>query len=552
MFTILVVDDSLTQLAVLKDALADKGYGVETACNGMEAITRVCHSPPDLILSDVMMPELNGYHLCRLLKNDPGTAHIPVILLTNLRERHDRFWGEKAGADRYLEKGKDLAPILEAVDTLLPDKPRAKDPGAPSPQRGVTAEDIQSRITAILDRLLYDSTISNEILKLTGLAHDVELLAREFLGFLSVISDFSAAGLLLREGRDKYLLCLRIIEDVPEDFVEQCKKEILARAGLSDLNQSRIRFIRFRDEQPAPSRTEGGFRILFNQPVIDHNELLASVSLFDTRPRRLGEGTRHALDVATQRFLIVSRYLRKFKEIEEVKADFVSMLVHDMRSPLTSIKGFTDVLAEGILGSVTEDQKGAFRNIQSGSDRLLMLIEDILDLSKLEAGKMKIDVIPLQILPLAERAITDLSALFKEKDMVVCIDVPEELPYVSADGKQLARVLTNLLTNAAKFTSQGGRITLHAAEPSACPTEALDSCLQVSVTDNGPGIPADQQGKLFGRYQQLASATMFRKGTGLGLAICKEIIGLHGGEIWVESPLTDEGGSRFAFTLPLA
>lgn len=551
MFKILVVDDSLTQLAVLKDALAEKGHEVETAQNGMEAINRICHSPPDLILSDVMMPELNGYHLCRLLKNDPGTADIPVILLSNLRERHDRFWGEKAGADRYLEKGKDLAPILEAVETLLPDKPRTNSQGIPSLQ-GPNTENIQSRITGILDRLLYDSTISNEILKLTGLAHDVELLAREFLAFLSVISDFSVAGLLLREGRDKYLVCMRIIEDVPDAVLEQCKNELLARTGLSEYNQSRIRFIHFRDAQPPRSGPGETFSVVFSKPIFDNDELLASVALFDTRPRRLGDGTRHALEVAAQRFFIVSRYLRKFKEIEEVKADFVSMLVHDMRSPLTSIKGFTDVLAEGILGSINEEQKGALRNIQSGSDRLLMLIEDILDLSKLEAGKMKIDVIPVQILPLAEGAITDLSALFKEKDLVVCIDIPAKLSYVLADGKQLSRVLTNLLTNAAKFTPQGGRITLGAAQPSICPTESLGSCLQISVTDNGPGIPADQQEKLFGRYQQLASATMFRKGTGLGLAICKEIIDLHGGEIWVESPLTDDGGSCFAFTLPLA
>jgi signal transduction histidine kinase len=256
--------------------------------------------------------------------------------------------------------------------------------------------------------------------------------------------------------------------------------------------------------------------------------------------------------VVSDRLLILAGYLKKFREIEEVKGDFVSMLVHDMRSPLTSILGFTDVLAEGMLGKVTEEQAGALQNIKNGCDRLLMLIEDVLDLSKLEAGKMQIYPSPLQVGKFMERACTDLAPLFMDKDLRVVLDLPEEIPYVLADGRQLSRVLTNLLTNAAKFTPAGGQIVLSAACPAVCPTRHLQSCLQISVADTGPGIPAEQQQKLFGRYQQLPAGAMFRKGTGLGLAICKEIVHLHNGEIWVESPISSEGGSRFSFTLPLA
>lgn len=549
--TILVVDDSLTQLAVLQDALEKEGFQVETAQNGMEAIAKVYLSPPDLILSDVMMPELNGYHLCRLLKNDPRTGHIPIILLTNLKERHDRFWGEKAGADRYLEKSADLTPIVKAVFSLLPSPPSPSTRGTSADVAKIEEGDIRARVTDILDRLLYESTISNEVLKLTGLAHDIDALAREFLHFLSVICRYSAAGLLLRDGRDKYVHCLQTTEPVSPAFVEQAKKETLRQAGLSQTNHTQIRFMLLGTEGETGQEAEDGFHILHTLPIVDGDELLAYLTLFDTRQHRLSEGMRHALNVAADRFLIVTRYLKKFKEIEDVKSDFVSMLVHDMRAPLTSIRGFTDVLAEGILGSVNDEQSGAFKNIQNGCDRLLFLIEDILDLSKLEAGKMQIHPNPLNILHLTERAVADLSTLFKEKSLDVCINIPDDLPYVSADAKQLARVLTNLLTNAIKFTPQGGKITLSAAHPSVCPTKELGACLQVSITDSGPGIPLEQQGRLFSRYQQLHSASMFRKGTGLGLAICKEITTLHGGEIWVESPVNEAGGSRFTFTLPL-
>lgn len=551
-FTILVVDDSITQLALLRDALEERGFAVETAQNGMEAIAKVYHSPPSLILSDVMMPELNGYHLCRLLKNDPCTARIPIILLTNLKERHDRFWGEKAGANLYLEKEPDLAPILAAVESLLPQHAEQKARALPTPPPELTEGDIRSRVTAILDRLLYESTISNEILPLTGLAHDVDQLAREFLQFLSVICRYSIATLLLRNGRDKHLLCLQAVEAVDADLIEQAKLQTLEAAGLDRSQRNNVRLLFLQGEAgPSPSAS-ANLHLLQSIPIHDQGERLAALTLFSSQQERLTEGTRHLLHVVADRFLIVARYLKKFKETEEVKGDFISMLVHDLRSPLTSIRGFTDVLAEGMLGTVTEDQASALRNIQGGCDQLLTLIEDILDLSKLEAGKMQIHPAPISIRHLAERISADLSPLFMERNQEVHHDIPEDLPWALADGKQLVRVLTNLLANAVKFTPPGGKISISARQPADCDPMKCKTCLQVSVTDTGPGIPPEQQQKLFARYQQLQASRMFRKGTGLGLAICKEIISLHKGEIWVESPISEEGGSRFSFTLPVA
>ncbi|WP_027714251.1 hybrid sensor histidine kinase/response regulator [Desulfuromonas sp. TF] len=549
-FTILVVDDSPTQLAMVQDTLEKEGFNVETAQDGVEAINKVYHSPPSLILSDVMMPELNGYHLCRLLKNDPRTAHIPIILLTNLTERHDRFWGENAGADLYLEKSGDLTPILEAMDSMLPARhPRTDDVTASG--QDVNGADIRSRITDILDRLLYESTISNEILKLTGLAHDTDLLAAEFLTFLSVISPHSTAGLLLKDGRDKFVLCIRTNDPIPEALIAQAKAQILRQAGLEENGPHLIRYL-LPEHLETPRQEEPGheFHTLRVLPIVDGGEFLASITLFDRRKKHLSSGTLHALNVAADRFLIVCRYLRKFKETEDVKADFVSMLVHDMRSPLTSIRGYNDVLAEGILGSITEEQRGAFKNIKNGCDQLLFLIEDILDLSKLEAGKMQLHPCPLSILPIVERAAAGLSMQLKDKNLFVCLDIPRDLPYVMADGKQLSRVLTNLLTNAVKFSPQAGRITLSARHETNC--RGQKDCLVISVSDEGPGIPLNQQKKLFIRYQQINTGNIFRKGTGLGLAICKEIIHLHGGDVWVESPIKNNKGSRFSFSLPLA
>ncbi|WP_298038303.1 hybrid sensor histidine kinase/response regulator [uncultured Desulfuromonas sp.] len=550
-FTILIVDDSQTQLAVLEDALEQQHYRVLTASNGREAITRVYQSHPDLVLSDVMMPELNGYSLCRLLKNDPATSTIPVILLTNLKERHDRFLGEHAGADCYLEKQSDLTPILEAIPSLLPPSPGESAPAPSRPHRPLGSEEIQNRLTTILDRLLYESTISNEVLKLTGLAHDIDALAAEFLGFLSAISQFSAASLLLRDGRDKYVLAVLLCEPVSRPFLDRVRHETLRKAGLGSVPENQVRTLLLGDEKARDDSPEEDFQVFQALPIVD-NGLQALVALFNTRPRTLSEGSRHALLQAVDRFLIVARYLRNFKKTEEVKTDFVSMLIHDMRSPLTSISGFTDVLSEGILGPVSGEQKSALNNIRNGCERLLLLIDDIMDFSKLEAGKMQLSTVPVKILPLAEQVVGDLAGLFREKDMNVHIDIPEDLPPVNGDPKQLARVFSNLLSNAVKFTPAGGKIVLSAAKPLFCPTKRLKDCLEISLSDTGSGIPPEQQQNLFQRYQQLSSTSVFRKGTGLGLAICKEIVTLHGGEIWAESPVAEGRGSRFAFTLPLA
>ncbi|MDO3380073.1 hybrid sensor histidine kinase/response regulator [Geoalkalibacter halelectricus] len=548
--TVLVVDDSPTQVAVLQDALEDRGYAVRTARNGVEAIGIVYQDPPHLVLSDIVMPELNGYHLCRLLKNDPATAKIPVILLTNLSEQHDRFWGQHAGADLYLEKSSPTDQIAAALEQILTRNPPVHAPApvttaAEHPPREV----IQARVNTILDRLLYESTISNEILRLTSLAHDVPALAQELLKFLGAICRHDAAGLLLRHSREKQTLALGLNVPMPSGFALRAQEMMLAQAGLESDDGARTQLLIYPENPPLLPEPDGDLHIFHAVPIKDGDTLLALICLFNRTPRRPSEGIVQAMQWVAERFLIVARYLCKLTEIEEVKADFLSMLVHDLRSPLTSIRGFSDVLAQGMLGPLSDEQKSALHNIQGGSDRLLSLIEDILHLSKLEAGKMQIRSGPFQFADLAKATFQDLAALFLEKDLRMDFSACADLPTVMGDTQQLHRVLTNLLTNAAKFSPRGGRISIaaHLHAPGPGTTKAL----RVEITDEGPGIPKDQQKDLFGRYQQIRCDTpRARKGTGLGLAICKEIVHLHGGDIWVESPVDEKGGSRFCFTIP--
>ncbi|MEJ2202131.1 MAG: hypothetical protein P8X63_14115, partial [Desulfuromonadaceae bacterium] len=168
-----------------------------------------------------------------------------------------------------------------------------------------------------LDRLLYESTISNEILKLTSLAHDPHLLARELLNFLSIICRFSAAGLLLRKSAEKCLITLQLQEKAPEDFIEFAQKEILHLNHLDTDQHLNCRFVLIDQSNETGGLPLGGrSKVIKSLPIYDGNELLAAIVLFESGKRGLTDNMRHALDVIADRFLIVARYLKKIKEIE--------------------------------------------------------------------------------------------------------------------------------------------------------------------------------------------------------------------------------------------
>lgn len=548
--TILVVDDSPTQLAVLQDALRGCGYRVETAQNGEEAIGRICESPPDIVLSDVLMPELNGYHLCRLLKNEPTTADIPVILLTNLSEQHDRFWGENAGADLYLEKGSDLPRICSEVSKVIGHSRRSFASGAdPQRKRAAAGVDPRTKVASILDRLLYDSTISNEILKLTSHVHDLELLATEYFRFLGAISRYAGAGLLIDLGHDRMAICLQVPPGMSASETRTIEQMGLASLDLPCHPDSHMETVVVESE--AMPVNAGQMEILYSRPVVEEERLLGGIFLLDLPGHSLTDGTTHSLNVVAERLGIVIRYLKKVREIEAFKADFISMMVHDLRSPLTSIKGFADLLSHGILGNVSEEQCGALGNIQDGCVKLLDLIEDILDLSKLEAGKMELYRGPTPLQNIIVDVDKGAKPLLTEKDLVLKVNVDDRLPLAYIDGRQISRVLSNLLSNAIKFTKPGGEIRIDAYCEAG--EEREDNVIRVDITDTGFGIPPGKQRLIFTRYQQLTSREdEERVGTGLGLAICREIVQLHGGHIWLKSPVKNGSGSRFSLTLPTA
>jgi signal transduction histidine kinase/DNA-binding response OmpR family regulator len=242
---------------------------------------------------------------------------------------------------------------------------------------------------------------------------------------------------------------------------------------------------------------------------------------------------------------LTQQALEEMREADRLKTQFLANMSHELRTPLNSIIGFSRVILKGIDGPVNETQEQDLRAIHSAGLHLLGLINDILDVSKIEAGKMELTFGEVDLQEIVHGVMSTAMALVKEKPIELRTDLQEDLPLVQADSIRVRQILLNLVSNAAKFTDQGYiEVSAHLID------EGGQREVLVAVEDTGSGISLIDQGKLFEPFSQVdASPTRKTGGTGLGLSICRHLVGLHGGTIWVES--TPAEGSVFYFTLPV-
>ncbi len=240
--------------------------------------------------------------------------------------------------------------------------------------------------------------------------------------------------------------------------------------------------------------------------------------------------------------LFVLRDVTKEREVDRMKSEFVSLVSHELRTPLTSIKGYVDLLIEGEVGDVTEEQVEFLGIVKSNADRLVALINDLLDISRIESGKIDLTRTSQSLLEAVRAVTTSLRMQLQAKEQHLEISVPGDL-VVFADSNRLVQVLTNLLSNAHKYTPSGGQIAVRAISEAGM--------ARVDIQDSGIGLSEEEQEQLFTRFFRANNRTTQEVGgTGLGLTIVRSLIELHGGEISVSS--TVGKGSTFSFTLPLA
>jgi signal transduction histidine kinase/HAMP domain-containing protein len=239
------------------------------------------------------------------------------------------------------------------------------------------------------------------------------------------------------------------------------------------------------------------------------------------------------------------------KLLQKRKSDFVSMITHDLKSPLTSILGYSDLLMEEASGKLGPEEKGYLNSIKYNGAKILDLVEQYLDLTKTEAGMMTLDLKDTDPASLLQETVSALNVQAMEKNIKIHLNAPEGLPAISVDRGKMLRVITNLVSNSIKYTMSGGSVEVSAKSAVMDSVEAgkpAGEAVEVSVQDNGYGIDPDDLPHIFDRYYRSKSISGIR-GTGLGLAVVKSLVDAHGGDVSVESELGK--GSKFTVRIPV-
>lgn len=418
---LLIVEDSATQAYQIQAILESNNFICDIAPNGKIALEKIKNRKPDIIVSDIVMPEMDGYELCRNVKNTPQYKDVPVILLTALSEPKDVINGLQAGADNFL-----LKPYNEEL--------------------------LISRIRYILANLE---------------------LRRNFMTGMGIDIVFGGKKYFINSDKIQIIdLLISTYENAIERSIELEKAYTALKEAKSELEEK--------------------------------NEELAKLNL--------------------------------------EKNKFLGMAAHDIRNPIGIILNCVEILDKEISAALNSDQKEFLSLISTSGIVIMKLINELLDVSVIEAGELKVNYFQFSIKDAIRKNISLMKTHLFDKNISVTFKAPDENVLIEADQNKFDQIMNNLLSNAIKFSHRDTNIKVELVKESKF---AL-----ISVQDEGQGIPANEINNLFKPFgKTTVRATGNEASTGLGLMIAKKIVEAHDGKIWVES---EEGkGSTFYFILPL-
>jgi GAF domain-containing protein len=296
---------------------------------------------------------------------------------------------------------------------------------------------------------------------------------------------------------------------------------------------------------------ESGVRAVLAVPMVREGRLIGCLGVTRNRPGEFPAETMELLRTFATQSALAIQNARLFHEIEDKsrqlevasqhKSEFLANMSHELRTPLNAIIGFSEVLSERMFGDLNEKQEEYLKDIHASGQHLLSLINDILDLSKIEAGRMELELTDFDLPTAIENALTLVRERAGRRDIALHQAVDQRLGQIRGDERKIKQVLLNLLSNALKFTPEGGQVDVRAT--------VSDGMAEVSVRDTGVGIAPEDQEAVFEEFRQVGTADKKVEGTGLGLALSRKFVELHGGKIWVKSQIA--AGSTFTFTVPV-
>jgi CheY-like chemotaxis protein len=523
---ILLVEDSDTQAEMLKHVLENSGYNVVVAYNGEEGYQLFLQQKPNLIISDILMPGMDGYELCEKIRTGSFYPDIPIILLTELSQPEDVIKGLKYGADNFIKKPYNAQQLLFRIKDILDTKHFRQ---SITTQEGINfcfngeKYYINAEKQQILDLLI--STFESAIQQNKELAIKTEQLQKFEQNYRALIENLpnpvlvitDEAELLYSNPAAQKLFSNKLQPSLPKFNQIIRSKKTNHNLQLNDADDNEITVEVFKSQIKWFDRF--GWLLSINN-ITKHKHIEASL-----------------------------------QEAARLKSTFLANISHELRTPLNGIIGMTNLTLDSKLDST---QKKNLEIVKQCSESLLNIINDILDYSKLESGNQSFSFTSFNLHDLINQSFDFIKVSASQKNIKLAYYIDPKIPqFLEGDYIKLRQILINFLGNSVKFTSEG-EINLIVEIDALVDDKVV---LQFSVIDSGIGIPAKHQPLIFMPFAQ-ADNSLQRQygGTGLGLSICKEIVTRMGGSIAVESPvsdkfrtgaLTDNPGSRFYFSVPL-
>jgi len=574
---ILVVEDSATQAAALAHLLEQAGYDVVVARAGERAMEILKDGSFDLVLSDVVMPDISGYDVARRVKADPRLRDLPVVLLTSLNDPLAIVRGVASGADNFVTKPYMPERLLARVRAAIYSTRRAPD-AAPTVPVDVTLLGSRFTIGADTEHILGLVVSSYEDLMLSSAAvsaaerrarflaeagellsssHDADQILKE-LARLAVpsIADICIVDAVNDEGS---------VRRVEVTVADSSLKDLAALLAIPTLDgslpltttlASQRAFLDVPDwnTEKGSALATSGIRSFISVPLMAHGETLGALILISTSSDRTygDDDLDVATDLARRAALAVdnARLYQQAQQATRARDDVLGIVSHDLRNPLNTINMSASFLLDligpaglmipgGDQGGPPVSLTAKLNIVVRAVRRANSLIEDLLDVTRIDSKRLAVDQTMVDAQALIDEALLDLAPLATEAGIGLAHAWEGDPLRVPADRKRIYQVFSNLVGNALKFTPKGGRIDVRGLMSGG---DAV-----FTIADTGAGIPAENLPHLFDRFWQARETR--RAGAGLGLYIAKGIVEAHGGRLWVESTLGT--GTTFSFTLPL-
>jgi signal transduction histidine kinase len=515
---ILVVDDEANVLLTMTSILRQEGYDVDPVPDGASAIKAIrgCHY--DLVLTDLNMPGIDGLAvLAEVRKRSPATV---TVMITGYGSVESAIEAVQLGAYEYLLKPTEVAELKQAVQRSLERK----------------------RLSEI-DTLYSVSRAITSSLDVTAIATEVANAVRNVLGVRTAC--------LATYRRDR----------TPGDCAEEVKPLLQSGEVTELLGAGRSIISEENNGAAAEWAARTGVRSYAFIPGIANAQLVCVLCAengterfeFHASAQRFLNSLAAQAALALQNALLVSELKQqnedikvanaKLRELDMLKSRFLSVATHELRTPLSVILGYNSMLAESLEDRLGEEEKNTISESVAACKRLIRLVNSMLDLNQIQAGKMKMNFAFADLRQIASGVVALLNPDARRRDINLGLELPARLPRVQLDSERIQQVLINLIGNALKFTKGGGQIQVAVRQRDSV-------SMEVSVRDTGIGIFEEDQERIFDEFAQInrQAERCHGEGSGLGLAIAKRIIEAHDGKILVHSAPGE--GSTFSFVIP--